>query len=136
MTLTAKIWTWLTRRLLGDESVGGARGYTVIDADDYTEALFSLAGVDDGEALANKLDLPAYQSPVETLHELSDEPEAIYAWTVESEARASALLSALQEQGVEDMDALHVVLTDDEELSELSYEDIRTYVDAGVEGSA
>jgi hypothetical protein len=136
MTLTTRIWTWLTRRLLGDESVGGARGYTVINADDYDEALFTLAGVDSRRELADKLDLPAYQSPVETLQELPDDPEAIYAWTVESEGRATALLSALQEQGVEDMDALHVVLTDDEELAELSYEDIRAYIDAGVEGSA
>ena len=103
-------------------------------AADEQEVIHAIAGTDgDAKALADRLDLPAFRSPVDALHELEDAPDRIYAWEVESEARARSLLDALDAHGVEDMDALHVVLTDKEELARLTHDEIRTYVDAGVE---
>jgi len=105
------------------------------DPDELLDACCFAAEVDigDAEALADRLDLPAYQSPVEALRECEDSPRRIYAWEVADDARARSLLEALEAHDVEEMDALHVVLTDREELSQLSYDEIRTYVDAGIE---
>ena len=134
MGLFTGVWTWLTRRVLADTRLGAANGYVVVKADTEREAIHALAGTDgDAEALADRLDLPAFRSPVDALHELEDAPDRIYAWEVESEARARSLLDALDAHGVEDMDALHVVLTDKEELARLTHDEIRTYVDAGVD---
>jgi len=134
MGLLTGVWTWLTRRVLADTRLASANGYVVVEADTEREAIHTLAGTDgDAEALADRLDLPAFQSPVEALHECEDAPDRIYAWEVGSEGRARSLLDALEGHGVSEMDALHVVLTDREELAELSHDEIRTYVDAGVE---
>lgn len=134
MGLVTGVWTWLTRRVLAGTRLGTAGGYVVVEADTERKAIHTLAGTDgDAEALADRLDLPAFQTPVEALQELEDGPDRIYAWEVASEGRAQSLLDALEAHGVEEMDALHVVLTDREELAQLSYDEIRTYVDAGVE---
>ena len=134
MGLLTGVWTWLTRRVLADTRLGTANGYVVVKADTEREAIHALAGTDgDAEALAERLDLPAFRSPVDALHSLEDAPDRIYAWEVESEARARSLLDALDSHGVEDMDALHVILSDKEELSRLTHDEIRTYVDAGVD---
>ncbi|UBF23445.1 hypothetical protein HRTV-28_gp7 [Halorubrum tailed virus 28] len=125
MGLLTGVWTWLTRRVLADTRLGTANGYVVVDAE--------AADADDKRALADALDLPAYQSPVDALRSLEDAPDRIYAWEVASEARARSLLDALESHDVQEMDALHLVLTDKEELAELTHDEIRTYVDAGVE---
>ena len=133
MGLFTGVWTWLTHRLLAGTRLGTAGGYVVVEAETEREAIHTLAGTDgDAEALAERLDLPAFKTPVDALQELEDGPDRIYAWEVGSEGRAQSLLDALDAQGVGEMDALHVVLTDREELSQLSYDEIRTYVDAGV----
>lgn len=134
MGLVTGVWTFLTRRVLAGTRLGTAGGYVVVEADTEREAIHTLAGTDgDAAALADRLDLPAFQSPVEALQELEDGPDRIYAWEVASEGRARSLLEALEAHDVNEMDALHVVLTDREELAQLSYDEIRTYVDAGVE---
>jgi len=133
MGFIARAWLWLTERLLAGERLGAAGGYVVVEADTEREAIHALAGTDSDAALAERLDLPAYQSPVDALQRCEDSPRHIYAWEVADDARARSLLEALEAHGVEEMDALHVVLTDREELARLEYDDIRTYVDAGIE---
>ena len=120
MELLTGVWTWLTRRLLHGEDIGTAGEYVVLSRDPS-----------EPHDIVDVLDLPAFQSPVEALHTLEDGPDRIYAWEVDTEARARSLLSALESHNVADMDALHIVLTDKEELAELSKDEIRTYVDAG-----
>jgi len=117
---------WVAWRLLGTDSIGRDGDYLVIrnDIDDETK-----------RELTDELELPAYENPVKGLHELEDSQEAIYVWEVPEEPNRNALMRAFEQNNVGDMQALHIVLTDKEELTQFGPDDLRPYVDASIGGN-
>jgi len=114
---------WVAWRLLGTDSIARDGSYIVLrdDPDDETK-----------RELADELDLPAYENPVQTLTELEDSPESIYVWEVPEEPNRNALMQAFEQNNVGDMQALHIVLTDKEQLTQFGPDDLRPYVDASL----
>ena len=114
---------WVAWRLLGTDSLKRDGDYIVLrdDPDDETK-----------RELTDELDLPAYENPVNKLTELEDSQEAIYVWEVPEEPNRNALMQAFEQNNVGDMQALHIVLTDKEQLTEFGPDDLRPYVDASM----
>jgi len=110
---------------------------TVIDSHmDTAESVGRLLqSVDDAEAFVQEVGLPAYKEPVKELTELEDSQEAIYVWEVPEEPNRNALMRAFEQNNVGDMQALHIVLTDKEQLTQFGPDDLRPYVDASIGGN-
>jgi hypothetical protein len=116
MTLTARLWSLLTTRLLDGATHGTTDGYLVVDAS--TE----------GRDLADTLSLPAYRDPVDELQSLEDKRGKVYLWQCADDAKADSLLRQFDEAGASAFDALHIVVADETELRELSKADLEPYL--------
>ena len=73
---------------------------------------------------------PELKDPVQTLEELEDRPENIYVWVVDSEQKRDAWLGRLSkhEQRYGELDSLHIVITDEDELYQMEKDELGAYV--------
>ena len=103
--------------------------------------LAALLGVDLEEAFRTTDHVPyvehvpvvekEWKDPLEELHELPDEDGKIYAWQFESDEAAAQFNSMLKEEFTKrgkSPDAIHFVITDEEQLRELDREQVRHQV--------
>jgi hypothetical protein len=71
-----------------------------------------------------------YQEPIEELEQLPDEPGRVYVWHVDSEDKRQGWLQTLSqhERDYGALDALHIVITDKEEMFQMEQEELAGYV--------
>lgn len=92
--------------------------------------LLGLFDDDTLRAACERRGIDRYQDPVDRLEELPDERGTVYAWQVENTERQRSWLSTLAEyqDRYGEFDALHVVITDREELHRLNAEELEAYL--------
>lgn len=75
------VWRWLFRQ-----------AWNRVDMDTVSSQLSD----DELLELCEQRDIPRYQTPIEAIDSLPDEPGKVYAWFVEGEADRSAMLDRLR----------------------------------------
>jgi len=78
----------------------------------------------------NKRDITRLKDPIQELREIDDEKGRIYVWEVDSEKKRETWLKALDKAGVSSFESVHIVITDTDELFELSRTELEPYIGA------
>ena len=75
-------------------------------------------------------DLPRYEDPIDRLEKLPDERGTAYVWRVETDERKEKWLETLTEyqKNFGEFEALHIVVTDSEELWRLDRNELEGYL--------